>query len=149
MTLPRPGLHVARLGRLLLSATVVSIISLGSIVAGFWAFKTVNATNQIAVQVPVALLAGIAGLVGWFRLATRAHLLVSGADHVLTFAATIPTSAVLLALVHYLVTGYLTSFGNIVAAWPLLLCQYMIAALIAATVAPRQARQGDRVQGTF
>ena len=143
MTFTPPGLHAARLGRLLLSATAVSLISLVSIVAGFWAFKGVGAANQIAVQVPVALLAGIAGLVGWFRVARRAHLLRAGTDIALIFAASIPVSAALLTLGHYLITGYLTAFGNIAATWPLLFGQYVIAALIAAETAPRQAGQGD------
>ena len=132
---PRRSRHAA----ILLDAAIVSATSLGSVVLGFWAYKVLGVANQIAVQVPASLVAGAVGIVAWFRFLAGPRAAASGKRYVLVVALAFPMCAIVLIVAHYLVTGYLTSFGNIAAAWLLLLCHCLIAAPVCSALARRAA----------
>lgn len=123
-----------RIAKLLLNAAVLSGISLVSIVFGFWAYRLLGVTNQITVQVPVALVFGIASIVVWLNWFRRVHKLIAGTDYMLVILLGIPVCAALVAGGHYLVTGYLTAFGNIVGAWFVFITEVLISMPIAAVI---------------
>lgn len=109
--------------RLLIHALALSAISLASIVAGFWVWRWSPSPNQVAVQVPVALLVGVPLMVAWIwrgRAVFRARWL-SIAPSTLAICALIVVSG------HYLVTGYLTAPGNVFGAWLVLSVEAAIA----------------------
>lgn len=135
--------RTARFASLLISATAVAVICLGSVAIGFWGFRISGAADQIAVQAPIALLTGIAGIICWLCLFRRLHHLDSARDYPFVIALSFPVCAAALAFVHRLVTGYWTSFGNIASAWYLLFVQCLVAAPLAAALVRRGAPRGE------
>ena len=123
-----------RTAKLLLNAGVLSGVSLASIVVGFWAYRLLGVTNQIAVQVPVALVSGVAGIVVWLNRFRRVLKLIPETDHVLVVLLGFPVCAALVVGGHYLVTGYLTALGNVVGAWFVFFAEMLISIPIAAAI---------------
>lgn len=119
---------------LLLSSTVIAAINLASIVIGFLAYYLLGNMPQLAVQVPVAFVVGILGVAAWLVLFRKFHKLVPDQDYIIVFLAAFPMGTILFALVHYVVTGYLTSFGNIGGVWGLQFAENIIALPIVASM---------------
>ena len=119
---------------LLLSSTVIAAVNLASIVVGFLVYSLIGDVPQLAVQLPVALAVGILGVAAWLLLFRRFHQLVPDEDYIIVFLAAFPMGTVLFALVHYAVTGYLTSFGNIGGVWGLQFAENMIALPVVASI---------------
>ncbi|MBK7046320.1 MAG: hypothetical protein IPH48_07340 [bacterium] len=122
-----------RIARRLLNATFISLVNLASGVFGFWAWHLGGSTNQIAVQWPVAVVTGTAIIALWLVLLPRLHRMASGAEYVVTFLIAFPLGAAIFTAVHYVMTGYLTSLGNILAMWAILIPQVLIAGAVAAS----------------
>lgn len=129
--------------RLLLDAAVLASISLASIVLGFWLYVALGGGDQLAVQVPAALVTGTAGMVVWQVGLRRLGGEDSRSSRLPVFLLAFPVCAVLLVVVHRVVTGYLTGFGNVAAAWSVLFLEMLIAvALVAAGDRARAAGDG-------
>ncbi|RKZ16887.1 hypothetical protein DRQ50_05620 [bacterium] len=131
--MPRPVIFI--------SAVVVAVLNLASIGLGFWAFKLTGGTAQLAVQVPVCLVCGILLVMTWVVGFRRVNGLVAGEDHMAVFLLAFPVGAVVLVAVHYVVTGYLTSVGNIIAVVALQFVQNVLALPLAAGLERRLRRK--------
>jgi len=141
-----PALTLRRGNRpaaLFFSAGAVSIICLGSVVCGFWVHKISGAGNQIAIQVPASLVAGALGIVVWFGFIAPLRAGEFGGIYLRVVALSFPVCAALFVVTHYMVTGYLTSFGNIAAAWVLLLGECLMAAPVCSALARRAVFRQD------
>lgn len=123
-----------RIAKLLLNAAVLSCVSLASIGCGFGAYRLLGVTSQIAVQVPVALVCGVAGIVAWLSWFRRVHKMKPECDYVPVIMLGFPVSAVLVVGGHFLVTGYLTAFGNIAGAWIVFFAEVLISMPIASAI---------------
>jgi hypothetical protein len=123
-----------RIAKLLLNAAALSGLSLVSIVCGFWAWQLLGGASQLAVQVPITLACGAAGMVGWLKCLRRVHQLNPSTDYLPVILLALPVCALLLAGGHYLVTGYPTAFGNIAGTWLVFLAEAGMAVPIAASI---------------
>ncbi len=127
--------------KIFLSSLIVSVLSLASVVIGFLSFKLTGAEHQLLVQIPITLTVGVLLVmmsVIWFR---QAFGLEAGADKMAVILLALPLGAVVFTGVHYVVTGYLTSIGNI---GPLLGLQFsvnMIAFPLAIEIEKRMLRK--------
>lgn len=122
-----------RMARRLLHATFISLINLASIVLGFWAYRLADSTNQILVQVPVAVLSGSAIIALWLARLPR-----SGAEYAVVSLLAFPVGAAIFTVAHYALTGYVTSVGNILGLWGVQISEILVAAgVVAAWVRQR------------
>lgn len=132
-----------RTTRLLICAAGLSLVNLASVVLGFWLYKMVGGANQLAIQLPVALSTGILGGALWLGLCGRFARIDPVRDHVVVLLLAFPVAAAVFTPVHYAVTGYLTSFGNIVAVWFIQFAENIVAIPVASALARRRAlREG-------
>ena len=123
----------------LLDAVGLSCIGLGSMVLGFWVFRLGGSDDQMAVQLPVALIAGVVGMIVWLRRVRAGGSRRPGR----VLLAVFPVSALLVVAGHFVVTGYLTALGNVIAAWLVLLAQMAVA--VPATVGRGRADPARRI----
>ena len=110
-----------KLLRISLYSLILVIANIGAIYCGFIVYYLMKPANQIAVQLPVAVIISIFCFVLW-NLLTRINLLKSYAIKekqafiYIYFAALIWAPVIYIPL-HYVTQGYLTSFSNIIALW--------------------------------
>jgi hypothetical protein len=128
------------LRRLLLSALVVAALNIGSVVLGYLCYLLAGVSAQLAVQVPVALLSGIGLVLVWAVRFPRLGGLRRGVHHLAVLLLALPVGAAAFAVAHYVFSGYLTSFGNILALWAVQLAENVPALLMAHAV----TRRGER-----
>ena len=102
-----------------LHSFVMVIINFTAILTGFLVFKFLRSSDQIYIQIPVALLLSILLFISWNWLikilSLKRLFLKESQEFFLTFFASLLWSPLIFVPVHYLITGYLTSIGNIVA----------------------------------
>ena len=107
--------------RILLHSLVLAIVNLGSIIVGFYIYYILKPANQIAVQVPFAMIFSIIAFLLWSVLVRRLpieHLSLQGRNEFgWTFLFALVWSPVIFVPLHFITQGYLTSFGNILGAW--------------------------------
>jgi hypothetical protein len=113
--------------KLTLGALFLSVVNQASIVVGFLCFKLSASDEQLAVQVPVTLITGIVLAAVLVRRLRRFLGPARGADHATVFLLAFPLGAAVFTPVHYVFTGYLTSFGNIAGLWMVQLFENAIA----------------------
>lgn len=137
-----------RTAGLLVGALVVAGVNIASVVPGFWISRLVGDSSQVLVQLPVAIVTGVCGVVVWLRRGKRLHGLEAGAGHLRAALLALPFGAAVFFAAHYLVTGYPTSFGNIVALWAIQVIENAIAMPIAGSgVCAGASRPGRPVDG--
>jgi hypothetical protein len=110
-----------RIFRVLLNGCFLAGTNFGSIMVGFVIYNLVKPANQIAVQVPIAMVLSVAVFLIW-SLAVKK---VSGGrlslgrrwEPVQVYLLALFVFPVIFVPVHYLTQGYLTSFGNILGIW--------------------------------
>ena len=116
---------------ILLSALVISVLNLASVVIGFLSYIFSGAEAQLLVQIPVSLISGVLLVIGWIVGFRRLHRLSAGEDFIAVMLVAYPMGAVIFTGVHYVVTGYLTSLGNIGPLWGLQLAENALALPVA------------------
>jgi len=84
-------------------------------------FHLLKPANQMAAQLPVAVILSIAGFIFW-NLLMRIHLLKSVVikekqELIYIYFVALVWAPVIIVPLHYITQGYLTSFGNIIAIW--------------------------------
>jgi hypothetical protein len=112
----------------------LAFINLAGIFAGFAVYHLTGLQNQIAVQVPVAVLFTVIGFVTWLWMTrrTRVSWTRAGArQHVLVFALALVWSAVVFVPLHYFTQGYVTAWSNITAMWAFQMPANLIALFLA------------------
>jgi hypothetical protein len=107
--------------RILLHSLALTIVNIGSVLAGFGVYQLFKSYNQIAVQTPFAALFSILAFLLWSFIIQRFSLgrlsLQGIKEFVLTFLIALIWSPAIFVPLHYLGRGYLTSFGNIAGLW--------------------------------
>lgn len=126
--------------KLILNATMVGVLNLAAFVIGFIIFSISGSGEQILVQGAAALVIGIALVVGWLVLFRKFNRLKVDNDFILVFLLAFPCAAVVFVPVHYLVTGYLTGIGNILAIGPYQFLINSLALAISAAIIQRKEK---------
>ena len=124
--------------RLLLSALVIAVLNLASVVIGFMVHGLSGAGDQLAVQLPVAFLTGVGLVVVCVAFFDRYSGLREGADYMAVFLLVFPVGTAVFAVTHFIVTGYVTSIGNIVYGIPVYFVENAIALPLGAALARRR-----------
>jgi len=105
----------------LLHGFVLASIQLFSILSGFGVHTLLGFGNQIAIQLPVAVLVSVGGFSVWVWLLDRANLnrlnLRSRQGLISTLLASFLWAPDIFIPLHYFTQGYLTSIGNVLAIW--------------------------------
>jgi len=104
-----------------LHSFIMVIANLVAIYCGFIVYYLLKPANQIAVQLPVAVILSIVGFALW-NLFLRIKLLKRFAirekkELIFIYFAGFVWVPVIFVPLHYITQGYLTSYGNIVAIW--------------------------------
>ena len=120
--------------RILLHSLVLAIVNLGSIIVGFYIYYILKPANQLAVQVPFAMIFSIIVFLLWSVLVRRLpieHLPLQGRNEFrCTFLFALVWSPVIFVPLHYITQGYLTSFGNILGCWRFQIPTNLLAILV-------------------
>ena len=101
--------------RLILNALVIGALNLASFVIGFWIFSLGGAGEQRLVQGGAAIVVAVLLVVVWLVVFRRVTRLEVGHDFIRVFLLVFPCTPVIFVPVHFLVTGYLTGAGNLIA----------------------------------
>jgi len=134
-----------RLAQVALHSLALTVMNIASIATGFIAYHAVGAHNQIATQVPIAVVLSISLFILWAfcvgRLSRGRLVPHGGMEFAGVFIASLLWNPVVWVPLHYVTQGYLTSTGNILA----LLCFQApvnaIALLAIWSIAMRQQRR--------
>jgi hypothetical protein len=130
-------MHAAKL---ILNASMVGVLNLGAFVIGFLIFRISGSGEQRLVQGTAAFVVAVALVVGWLVLFRAFNRLQIEYDFILVFLLAFPCTAILFVPVHYLVTGYLTGIGNILAIAAYQFPMNALALTIAAAILRRKEK---------
>lgn len=103
--------------RIAASGLVLALINLGSGVLGFWLFKLSGGNRQLDIQLPVTMVVGVILAALWLLRGAPRLGVHPGRGHLLSVLGAFPAVVVLFVPLHFVLTGYLTSFANILAIW--------------------------------
>ena len=101
--------------KLILNASMVGVLNLAAFVIGFLIYSISASGEQRLVQGTSAFVIAVALVVGWLVLFRTFNRLKIEYDYIKVFLLAFPCTALIFVPVHYLVTGYLTGIGNILA----------------------------------
>lgn len=101
--------------KLILNASMVGVLNLAAFVIGFMIYSISASGEQMLVQGTSAFVIGVALVVGWLVLFRTFNRLEIEYDFIMVFLLAFPCTAIIFVPVHFLVTGYLTGIGNILA----------------------------------
>ncbi|MCK9997251.1 MAG: hypothetical protein KAH56_13330 [Candidatus Krumholzibacteria bacterium] len=126
--------------KLILNATVVSVLNLASFVIGFFIFRMSGSGEQRLIQGASAFLIAVTLVVVWLVVFRKFNRLKVEYDYIRIFLLAFPCTAVIFVPIHFVVTGYLTGIGNIVAIVFYLFPMNALALAIAAAIIRRMEK---------
>jgi hypothetical protein len=130
-------LHSAKL---ILNATVVGVLNLASSVIGFFIFRISGSGEQRLIQGTSAVLIAVTLVVTWLVVFRKFNRLNVEYDYIRVFLLAFPCTAAIFVPVHYVMTGYLTGIGNIIAIGFYLFPINAVALAIAAAIIRRMEK---------
>ncbi len=117
-------------------------LNLAAFVIGFWIFQISAGGEQRLVQGTAAVVVGVGLVVGWLVLFRKFHRLKIEYDYIKIFLLAFPCTAILFVPIHFLVTGYLTGIGNILAIGAYQFPLNALALAISAAIVRRTEKRG-------
>ena len=141
----RFGPHLREVGtctsvKLILNATLVGVLNLAAFVIGFLIFSISASGEQRLVQGTAALIVAVALVVGWLVLFRKFNRLEVEYDFIKVFLLAFPCTAIVFVPVHFLITGYLTGIGNILAVAAYQFPMNALALVISAAIIQRKKK---------
>jgi hypothetical protein len=120
----------------LIHGFILALINLGSILVGFAVYHLAGSRNQIAIQVPVAVLCTIIAFCLWVRMTSRTRLRWRGGVRpgLAVFFLALIGAAVVFVPLHYATQGYVTAWSNVTALWAFQVPANLLALLVAQRV---------------
>jgi hypothetical protein len=97
------------------SALALATINFGSGILGFWSWRLSGLNHQVGVQLPVTMVLGVTLVMLWFTRGGSSFGARSGGDYTRIMGAAFLVLVAAFVPLHFLLTGYLTSLGNILA----------------------------------
>ena len=101
--------------KLILNALVIGALNLASFLIGFFIFKLAASGEQRLIQGAAAMIVGISLVVLWLVLFRKFNRLQVEFDYIRIFLLVFVCTPVIFVPLHYVMTGYLTGIGNLVA----------------------------------
>ena len=101
--------------KLILNATMVSVLNLASLLIGFFIFRISGSGEQRLIQGTAAFIIAVTLVVTWLVVFRKFNRLNVEYDYIRVFLLAFPCAALVFVPVHFVITGYLTGIGNIVA----------------------------------
>jgi len=92
--------------KILLSALIISVLNLASVVIGFTLYKLSGGAPQLLVQIPAAVVSGILLVAVWVIGFRRVNGLSAGEDYMAVLLLAFPIGAAVFTGVHFVITGY-------------------------------------------
>lgn len=120
--------------KLILNALVIGALNLASFVIGFWIFRLGGSGEQMLIQGTTALVVAVVLVVTWLVAFRKVNRLEMETDFIRVFLLVFPCTPVIFIPAHFLVTGYLTGIGNLVAIAAYQFIMNLLAVAIAAAV---------------
>jgi hypothetical protein len=137
--------------RIPLHAAALALANLGGLWIGFVAFALAPTTNQLGVQLPVALVVSVGAFAAWVTVVDARgprQLRFGGRrDAVLAAALAWAVAAVIFVPLHRLATGYVTAFSNLVALWSFQLVANLVVVALADRLGRNRAVDGPAAEG--
>lgn len=121
------------------TALLIAVLNLASAVLGFWCFKLTGNSDQLLIQVPVMLISGITLVALVAGRIQRRNPGAEGSWFMAVFLLAFPLGGIAFTLFHFMVAGYLTSFGNIAALWMLQFAENVVALPLGVSLAHRKS----------
>lgn len=132
--------------RVLANGLVLTLANIGGVVLGFVLFYRIPVAERIPFQLATAFAFTVLAFLAWRYLIAR-HAVCLSLRHgdgyglpnefVLAFLAAPLLVVVVFVPVHYVISGYVTSFANLVCAWGFQLPANALALLIASRICKR------------
>ena len=126
----------------------LAFIDLGGILVGFMVYHLSGAHDQLAVQVPVAVVFTVIGFATWLWMTRRTRIGWSRAafrQYVLVFLLAFVWAAVVFIPLHYFTQGYVTAWSNVTVMWTFQAPTNLLALLVAHRMfTTRQQPEGTR-----
>jgi len=113
------------------NALALAAANFGSGVLAFWLWRVSGINNQVGVQLPVTMIVGVTLVTIWFTRSGTRFGALSGRDHARIIGAAFLVLAAVFIPLHYLLTGYLTSFANLLALWLVQAAQNILGMILA------------------
>ena len=101
--------------KLIPNALVIGALNLASFLIGFFIFKLAGGGDQRLIQGAAAMIVGISLVVVWLVLFRKFNRLQVEFDYIRIFLLVFVCTPVIFVPLHYVMTGYLTGIGNLVA----------------------------------
>lgn len=121
--------------RIILHSFILAVINIVSIILGFGIYHYLMEYNQLAVQVPVAVIFSVIIFTSWIVILKYKNISKLFPQEWLEFLLILLFSFVWLPIIfiplHYITQGYLTSFGNIYMTWIFQIPTNMVIILVA------------------
>ena len=126
--------------KLILNATIVGVLNLASFVIGFFIFRISGSGEQRLIQGTAAFLIAVTLVVTWLVVFRKFNRLQVEYDYIRVFLLAFPCTAAIFVPAHYVVTGYLTGIGNIIAIGFYLFPMNAVALAVAAAIIRRMEK---------
>ncbi|MEN8006381.1 MAG: hypothetical protein ABFS42_05165 [Candidatus Krumholzibacteriota bacterium] len=132
--------------KLILNALVIGALNLASFLIGFWIFSLSARGEQRLIQGTAAMVVAVLLVASWLVLFRKFNRLQVEFDYIRVFLLVFVCTPVLFVPVHYVITGYLTGIGNILAVAAY---QFPMNALALAVAAAILRRMEKAPRGAF
>ncbi|MDP6419640.1 MAG: hypothetical protein QGG80_09350 [Candidatus Krumholzibacteria bacterium] len=121
--------------KILIHGLAILFSNFAAIYLGFLAWYLLRPGGQLAVQVPLAALLSILGILLWFAIARRCRWMPGQQkEWIWIYLASLIWNPLVFVPLHYISQGYLTGTGNILALWTFQIPVNLLALFLARSV---------------
>ena len=124
--------------KLVLNALVIGVLNLTSFLVGFFLFRISATDEQRLVQGTAAIVVSVVLVVFWLVAFRKINRLEVEYDFIKVFFLVFPCTPLIFVPVHFLITGYLTGVGNLVAVAAYQFPMNLLALVVGAALIRRQ-----------
>jgi membrane protease YdiL (CAAX protease family) len=136
-----------RVFKVILHSFILAIVNVASIVFGFGVYHYFIQYNQLAIQVPIAVVFSVIIFTSWIVILKYKNITKLFPQGWLEFLLILIFSFAWLPVIfvplHYITQGYLTSFGNIYMMWLFQIPANIVIILIAFLIMSQESKKQD------
>lgn len=127
-------MSIRLIGQILVDGFALAVVNIGAVLLGYGAYWWLRPANQLAIQVPVAIVATLCGLLAWILISEGLRGATRDARYlepIGIYVAALVWSPVIFIPLHFSTQGYVSSFSNVVGLWIFQLVANLVALLVA------------------